>query len=294
MAHDHGHSHTTSVKLLRTAFLLNATFTVIELVGSTLTGSVAVLADAVHDLGDCLVLGAAWYLQHISIRGRDEHYTFGYARFSMLGGWLAAMVLIAGAIWTVSMAVPRMFDPQMPHTTGMIGLALLGLVANGFAAWSLHRGHSLNEKGVFLHLMEDLLGWAAVLVGAMVMHLTDLAWIDPALSIAIAVFILFNAIGTLRRGTRILMLRKPGDLDLDALTERIKALDHVVGVHDRHAWTLDGNYTVLTVHIVVDEIDPLIARTVKEQARAVMGGMGVAHATIEMERSGEECTLQHH
>ena len=221
MAHDHGHSHTTSVKLLRTAFLLNATFTVIELVGSTLTGSVAVLADAVHDLGDCLVLGAAWYLQHISIRGRDEHYTFGYARFSMLGGWLAAMVLIAGAIWTVSMAVPRMFDPRMPHTTGMIGLALLGLVANGFAAWSLHRGHSLNEKGVFLHLMEDLLGWAAVLVGAMVMHLTDLAWIDPALSIAIAVFILFNAIGTLRRGTRILMLRKPGDLDLDALTERI-------------------------------------------------------------------------
>ncbi|MCB9194006.1 MAG: cation transporter [Flavobacteriales bacterium] len=294
MAHAHGHQHDRSVKVLRTAFVLNSTFTIVELVGSTWTGSVAVLADAVHDLGDCLVLGAAWYLQRLSRRGRDADYTFGYARFSMLGGWLAALVLIAGAVWTVSMAIPRFSASVMPDTQGMIGLAVLGLVVNAIAARGLHGGLSLNERGAFLHLLEDVLGWAAVLIGALVMQFTHRSWIDPLLSIAIALFIVINAIGTLRRGTHILMLRKPGDLDLDGLTTRLKGIPHVVDVHDRHAWTLDGNYTILTLHLVLDDLDPEIASSVKLQARDLMGSVGIAHATIELESVGEECLLEHH
>lgn len=294
-AHDHhAHGHPPATTGLATAFLINLAFTVIEAVGGWWTHSMAVMTDAVHDLGDALVLGTAWYLQRVATKGRDARYSYGYGRYTMLGGWLAAVVLILGAVVMLVGSVPRLWRPELPDTKGMFVIAVFGLVMNGFAAWRLHGGHSLNERGAYLHLLEDVLGWAAVLIGAGVMHFTGWAAIDPLLGIAISLFILYNAIGTLRSGTRILMQARPPAVDPVAVRDRLLGIADVVDVHDQHTWTLDGDYIVHTVHLVVGEIDPVRARGLKAEARAALLAMGIQHATIELEWPGELCGLEQH
>ncbi len=292
--HAHGHAGNASTQALRLAFFLNLGFTVVEVVGGLWTNSVAVLTDAVHDLGDCIVLGAAWYLQGMSRRGRDARYSYGYARYSMLGGWFTSLVLIVGAVFMFSVSIPRLLDPVHPHTTGMMGIALFGLLMNGLAAWRLHGGTTLNERGAYFHLLEDVLGWAAVLVGAVIIHFTGWAVADPLLSMAISMYILVNAIRTLRRGTGILMQGIPPGLDLDAVRTRLLAIPHVEDLHDQHTWTLDGTFIVHTVHIVVGDADLAQARAVKQQVRSELMSMGIHHATIELEWRDEDCALEMH
>lgn len=295
-SHVHGHMHTDrhDIRGLRAAFFLNLSFALVELVGGVVTGSVAVLADAVHDLGDGIVLGASWYLQHLASRGRDPQYTYGYSRFGMLGGWLAAVILIVGSVWMLSQAVPRLWAPGAPHAPGMMALAVFGVVMNGFAAWQLNSGPSLNERGVRLHLLEDVLGWLAVLVGGGILWLTGWAVIDPLLSIAISLYILVNAMRTFRTGTGILMMGRPLHYDPTVVDQALRAIPHVRGLHDQHAWSLDGEYTVLTVHLVIDELPMEQIHQVKLQARNALTQLGIHHATIELETHDECCELEHH
>ncbi len=279
---------------MRLAFFINLAFTAVEAVGGWWTGSIAVLADALHDAGDCLVLGLAWWLQRVSLKGRDAQYSYGYGRYSMLGGWLASVVLIVGAIGMLAITVPKLWAPVTPDTMGMLGIALFGLVMNGFAAWQLHGGRSLNERGAYLHLLEDVLGWAAVLVGAVTIRATGWAIVDPLLSIAISGFILWNAVGTLRRGTGILMQEIPAGIDMQAVRTRLMAIPHVLDLHDQHTWTLDGSLVVHTVHVVVNAVDLQEARTIKHAVRSELAALGIRHATIELEWAGEPCALEHH
>ena len=292
--HGHGHVHTASTRALALAFFINLAFTLVEVIGGWWSGSIAVLTDAIHDAGDCLVLGAAWYLQHVATRGRDAEYSYGYGRYSMLGGWLTSVVLIAGAIGMLVVTVPRLWQPTTPNAVGMIGIAVFGLVMNGIAAWKLHGGGTLNERGAYLHLLEDVLGWAAVLVGGVLIHFTNWTIIDPLLSIGISCFILFNALRTLRKGTGILMQRTPGSLDMQEVRTRLMAIPHVKDLHDQHTWTLDGSLIIHTVHLVVADVDLPAALRLKATAREVLAALGIHHATIELEWTGEDCGLQHH
>lgn len=301
MAHEHthdhghgGHSHASGASNLRLAFFFNLAFTLVEIAGGLWTNSLAVLSDAFHDMGDVLVLGAAWYLSHLSVRGRDGKYSYGYGRYSMLGGWLTSLVLAIGSLVLMGFTLSRINAVHEPHAIGMMLLAVFGLSMNGFAAWKLHGGSSLNERGAFLHLMEDVLGWAAVLVGAIIIRFTGLGIVDPLLSIAINLYVLYNAVGTLRKGTGILMQGLPEGFDENAVTDALRTLPHVVGSHDQHAWTLDGEYIVLTVHLEVDTVDAAERSTITDAARRTLKGMGVHHATIELERPQDECALQHH
>jgi cobalt-zinc-cadmium efflux system protein len=292
--HDHGHGHAAGAASLRVAFFINLAFTVVEAVGGWWTGSIAVLTDTLHDAGDCLVLGTAWWLQRVAMKGRDAQYSYGYGRYSMLGGWLTSVVLMVGAGAMLVLSVPRLWAPELPHTTGMMGIAVFGLLMNGLAAWKLHGGGSLNERGAYLHLLEDVLGWAAVLVGAVVMYFTGWAIVDPLMSVGISVFILWNAVSTLRKGTGILMQEIPAGIDMQAIRTRLMTIPHVRDLHDQHTWTLDGNLVVHTVHVVVADVDLLQARGVKAQARAELKALGIHHATIELEWADEHCGLEHH
>ncbi|MGV9011950.1 MAG: cation diffusion facilitator family transporter [Flavobacteriales bacterium] len=186
MAHDHAHAHDHAGRdhakgsgNLRLAFFFNLAFTLIEVAGGFWTNSLAVLSDAMHDMGDVLVLGAAWYLSHLAVRGRDAKYSYGYGRYSMLGGWLTALVLAIGSLVLMIFTLSRMNDVHEPFANGMIILGVFGLAMNGFAAWKLHGGSTLNERGAYLHLLEDVLGWAAVLVGAVVIRFTGLGHRGP-------------------------------------------------------------------------------------------------------------------
>lgn len=304
--HDHAHGHAThaghshgvaepkSVNALRLAFFVNLAFTIVEAVGGWWTESLAVLTDALHDAGDCLVLGVAWWLQRVAMKGRDAQNSYGYGRYSMLGGWLTSVALVVGALAMLVVTIPHLWHTHLPDATGMMVIAVFGLAMNGFAAWKLHGGHSLNERGAYLHLLEDVLGWAAVLVGAIVIRFTGWAFVDPLMGIGISIFILYNAIGTLRTGTRILMQEVPAGIDLGKVHEQLLAIGNVVDVHDQHIWSLDGTYTIHTVHLVVEANDLVGVRSIKEKARHVLTEAGIQHATIELEWADEPCALEHH
>jgi 16S rRNA G966 N2-methylase RsmD len=174
--HRHGHSHgrEQSGKNLRIAFFLNLGFSVLEFFGGILVNSIAIVSDAIHDLGDSISLGTAWYLDKKSRQDPDKKYSFGYRRFSLLGALINSVVLIAGSVYVIYEAVGRLIHPQHSDAGGMLVFAIIGILVNGYAAWKMSSGKTLNEKVVSWHLLEDLLGWVAVMIVAIVLHFKDM------------------------------------------------------------------------------------------------------------------------
>lgn len=292
--HHHHHHHFNTTKNLKTAFFLNAGFTIVEFIGGWYTGSLAILSDALHDLGDSFSLGLSWYFQKLSQKGATKRYTFGYKRFSLLGAFLNSMILFTGSAMMLYEAIPALWHPEEPDTGGMIFLAILGVFVNGAAVLKLKRGKSLNEKAVMTHLMEDVLGWIAVLVGAIVMHFGHYPIIDPLLSILIAIYILFNVFGNIKSAFKIVLQQVPEHLDPEELKERIKEVRGVIDVHDLHAWTMDGDYNVLTVHIVVKPSTTAVqAKEIKSRILLLLKTQHIDHVTLEFEGSDEECRENH-
>ena len=192
MSHSHaGHDH-GSESNLKVAFFLNLGFTIVEIIGGLLTNSIAILSDALHDAGDTASLGLAWYFERVSERGRTSRLTYGYKRFRLLGGLITGLLLIAGLAFVLWKAVGRLISPEPVNAPGMMVLAVIGILVNGAAVLRVRKGTSLSEKVVSWHLLEDTLGWGAVLIGAGIMAIWDLPIIDPILSIGISLFVLWN------------------------------------------------------------------------------------------------------
>ncbi|WP_313382287.1 cation diffusion facilitator family transporter [Proteiniphilum saccharofermentans] len=287
--HDHHYGH-TDVKNIRAAFFLNLSFTIIELVGGLITNSVAILSDAVHDLGDSFSLGLSWYFQKVAKRPRTKEYTYGYKRFSLLGAVINSVVLLVGSILILTHAIPRLFNPQHPDVKGMLLLAVLGVIINGMAVLRLRKGSSINERVVSLHLLEDVLGWLAVLVGAGIMYFVDAPFIDPLLSILISLYILYNVYRNIRQSLRIILQGSPSHLDMEEVKRSLLEIGEVQDVHDLHAWSVDGEYNVMTVHVVLRSALPMEAQhRLKLEIRDKLLSMGVQHCTIEFEVADEEC-----
>ena len=295
MAHDHHHHHDhthESSGNIAVAFFMNLAFTIIELVGGMFTNSVAILSDAVHDFGDCLSLGAAWYFQRLSVKKGTARYTYGYKRFSLLGAIVNSVVLVTGSVYVLSESIQRLFSPQETSATGMLILAVVGIIANGIPVLRARKAKSINERVVSLHLLEDVLGWAAVLAGAVVMRLTGLTMIDPILSVASICYVLFNVCRNVKQLLPIILQGVPADVDRAHIIEKLEAIEAVEGVHDIHIWSLDEAYNVLTVHIVLRRAAPMEAlAALKCCVRALLREEGVQHATIEFEAPDETCDL---
>ena len=284
------HDHGKDVKNIRAAFFLNLSFTFIELVGGVLTNSIAILSDAVHDFGDSLSLGLAWYFQKLAKKGKNKAYSYGYKRFSLVGAIVNSIVLVVGSVFILTEALPRLVTPEATHTEGMFLLAVLGVLVNGAAVLRLHRGHSINERVVSLHLLEDVLGWVAILVGSVVMHFFDLPIIDPIMSVAIACFVLFNVFRNIRQTLRIILQGTPEDVDLERISDKLQQLPAIADVHDLHAWSMDGEYNVLTLHVTLREAQPMPAlAALKASIRSILAEEHVQHATIEFETADETC-----
>ncbi len=290
MGHHHHHHH-HDTKNIKVAFFLNLFFTIIEVVGGIMTNSLAILSDALHDLGDSLSLGLAWYFQSLSKKGRDKKYSYGYKRFSLLGAIINGVVLVAGSIIIIKEAIPRLLNPQEANAKGMILLAVLGVIINGAAVLNLRKGHSQNEKVVSLHLLEDVLGWVAVLIGSIVIYFTDWFIIDPILSLGIALFILFNVYKGLKTSFNIILQAVPEEINIDEIQNGLNEVKGVHSIHDLHIWSLDGERNVLTVHVVIDEAANMDAHELKVNINQRMKELGISHCTIETELEGEECVL---
>lgn len=295
MAHEHhhhgGHGHHHAGNSIRLAFFLNLGFTVVEVFGGLWINSMAILSDALHDFGDSLSLGLAWYFNRLSYKGSDQYYSYGYKRFSLLGAVINSMVLLLGAGIVLWVAVPRLLNPEPVHAPGMIGFAVLGVLVNGYAALRLNKGESLNERVAMLHLLEDVLGWAAVLAGGILLYFFDWPIIDPLLSLLITGFILYNVVRNLRQGVQILLQGTPANISLREVQQRLEQVPGIQSVHDLHLWTLDGISHVLTLHAVVHRnLDPGEAFAVKQRIRDAVAYAHMSHVTVELEMPGQECS----
>ena len=267
------------------AFILNLSFSLFEFVGGLFTGSVSILSDAVHDMGDAISIGISYFLEKKSKQQPDETYTYGYARYSILGGALTALFLLLGSVIVICNAVNRMFNPIKINYSGMILFAVIGVCVNFCAALITRKGGSLNQQAVNLHMLEDVLGWAVVLIGAVIMRLTDISILDPILSIGVALFILVNAIKHLKEATWLFLEKAPCSIDVNEMKHHLSELPCVLDVHHIHVWSMDGHTNYATMHIVTNANHVRI----KESIRKELEEFGISHATLELEAEEEYC-----
>jgi cobalt-zinc-cadmium efflux system protein len=284
----HEHSHDSSG--IGIAFFLNLAFSLIEVAGGYLTNSIAIFSDALHDLGDSFSLALAWYFQRLSTKKRDSGYSYGYRRFSLLGALINSAVLLTGSIFVISESVGRLLSPKAVDAKGMFILAIFGIVINGIAMLKLKKGHSLNERTVSLHLMEDVLGWGATLVASVVMIFVKLPVFDSILSLGISCYILFNIYRNMRDTLRVILQGTPENVDGNEIEKALLDIDGIESVHDLHLWTMDGEFNISSVHIVVaSNREQRDITDIKNRAKQIMKQYNIQHSTVETVQSVEIC-----
>lgn len=267
------------------AFVLNLGFSVFELIGGILTGSVAISSDAIHDFGDALSIGIAFLLEHKSQKSPDSHYTYGYLRYSVMGSLITTVILIIGSLFVIASAVWRIMHPVAVDYSGMILLAVIGVILNFAAVYFTREGKSLNQKSVNLHMLEDVLGWVVVLIGAILMRFTDISLIDPILSIGVALFILVSALRNFHAILDLFLEKAPHQLSLEQVQAELIKIPDVKSVHHIHLWSLDGNTNYATMHVVTNQPSPKL----KTKIRAKLKHRDISHVTIEFESPSEFC-----
>jgi len=284
VGHDHKHHHheETAGGRLGLVFALNLAFTVVELVGAWLTNSTAIAADALHDLGDSLALAFAWGMQGASNRTADDGFTYGYRRLSLAGATVNAVVLLVGGMIVLAESIPRLLDPPTPNAQGMLALAVLGVAVNGAAALRVGKGKSLNERVVRLHLLEDVLGWVAVLVVSLVMLVVELPILDPLLCIGITLWVGWNAARNLRSTLKLFLQGAPEDLDGPTVCAQAADLPGVVSLQHVHLWSLDGQHHVLTADLVVEPMELERALELRDRIAERLRDAGISHVTLAL------------
>ena len=267
------------------AFFLNLLFSVFEFAGGILTGSIAVLSDAVHDLGDAAGIGCSYFLEKKSRKPPDEAYTYGYARYSVLGGFITTLILLIGSGMIVFRAAGCLAESAEIDYGGMMIFAVIGVFVNSCAAFFTGEGDSLNQRAVNLHMLENVLGWIVVLIGAVVMKFTDFSLLDPLMSIGTAVFILWNSVKNLKEIAELFLEKVPDGLETAEIREHLLEIDGVLDVHHIHIRSMDGQNHDASMHIVTNA-DP---HGIKEKVRGELREHGIGHVTLELEREGESC-----
>jgi cobalt-zinc-cadmium efflux system protein len=295
-SHNHNHSHSHShngddaSNRIGWAFFLNVVFTVIEFIGGWLTNSTAIMADAVHDLGDSLSIGTAWGLNKLGDKEANNTFSYGYKRFSLLGALINGLVLITGSVWILFEAIPRLSNPEMPQVEGMLLLSIFGITVNGFAAYKLSGGTTLNEKILNWHLLEDVLGWVAVLIVSIVLMFKPWPILDPILSIGFTLFILFNVVRNLKETLLLFLQATTYKKQLDEVRKILLDSEDVDEIHHFHIWSLDGEHNVMTAHVQLkQDISIQNMTALKETLRRALAQFDFVHTTIEFEFADEAC-----
>ncbi len=277
------------------AFILNLFFSIFEFFGGIFTGSVAIVSDAIHDIGDALSIGISYFLEKKSKKQPDNIYTYGYARYSVIGGVITTLILLFGSVTVIINAIGKIINPTEINYNGMIIFAVVGVIINFAAAYFTREGDSINQKAVNLHMLEDVLGWAVVLIGAVIMRFTDFKILDPLMSIAVAIFILINTIKNLKEVIDIFCEKIPDGISTEEIKHHLLHIDGVIDVHHIHIWSIDGNGAYATMHIVTNADTKEIKHKVKEELEE----HGICHSTLELETENEncehiECKVEHH
>mgnify|MGYP003292356396 CR=1 FL=1 len=270
------------------AFILNLGFSIFELIGGALTNSVAITSDAIHDMGDSLSIGISYFLERISIKNPDEKYTYGYIRYSVIGSAITTIILLIGSIFVIYNSIKRFINPVVINYDGMIIFAVLGVIVNFLAAYFTKEGDSLNQKSVNLHMLEDVLGWGVVLIGAIIMKFTDITIIDSILSILVAIFILINALKNFKSILELFLEKIPNDISIPEIKEHLLKIKGIEEVHHIHIWSIDGYHNYATMHVVTKES----SKKIKDKIRKELAEHNITHVTIELEDINEKCSSE--
>ena len=296
MGHDHTHDHSHSCRGhshprpagrgLALAFALNLSFAIIEVIGGFYTNSISILSDSLHDFGDASALGLAWYLERISGRKADSSHSYGYRRYSLLSAWITSTILCCGSLFIAWHAVERLLNPEPVKVVGMMALAVLGILVNGLAFRFTHQGQSHNEKAVSLHLLEDVLGWVAVLIASIVMMFVDAPWLDPAPSLCISIYIVWGAVKRIRDTSLVFLQTVPHGVDLDKMRRDLTGVKGVASVEDLHVWSTDGEQFIVTLSVKRRK-ESTDAVALRNDLKTVLGDLCKHHVTIEILDSDE-------
>ncbi len=276
------------------AVLFNISLTILEIIGGFWTNSLAILSDALHDFGDSIALGSSWVLERKAKKIPDKVRTYGYQRLSLFSALFSALVLVAGSLIIFFQSIPRFFNPQLVDASGMFGLAIVGILLNGFGVILLKKGQSLNEKVLSWHLLEDVLGWIAILFGSIGIYFWDLYILDPIMTLGLTIFILYNVLKNLRETVNILLQGVPGHISLVEVKKDLLDIKEILGIHDVHIWSLEGETDIFTGHLIIETEDFETPDKIRNQIKMVLLRHHIEHSTIELERkgfcSGFECT----
>ncbi len=294
------HNHNSKNNALNLAFWLNLIFSIIELIGGIITNSTAIITDALHDFTDAMTIGIAVFLEKFSTKPATDKFTFGYQRFSLLSALTMSAFLFVGSLFMIVTAIQSFANPKIVHSEGMLALAVLGIFVNGLAFFNIknsshahhhhththshnhsHSHNNQNSQAIMLHLLEDLLGWVAVLIGAGVIYFTNWYWIDGALAICIALFIGFNAFKNLIESMKILLMASPANVDLAKLKSAIINIEKISEIKQLRVWSLDGNTNVASVQLLsVKSTDyPQLLAEIKQ----IFAEFGINDVTIQFE-----------
>ena len=273
-------------KNILTAFILNLSFSIFELIGGIFTNSISIISDAVHDFGDALSIGISLVLEKISKKKPNETYTYGYVRYSVLGALITTIVLTLGSIFVIIGGIDRILNPETINYDGMIIFAIFGVIINFLAAYFTREGDSLNQKAVNLHMLEDVLGWVVVLIGSILMKFTDISLIDSIMSIGIALFILINAFKNMKSILDLFLEKTPKNISVEEIKKHLLEIKGIIDVHHVHIWSIDGYNNYSTMHVVTDEKN---IKELKNKIREEMNEHGICHTTIEIEDKDDIC-----
>lgn len=274
------------------AFILNLFFSFFEFVGGILTGSTAVISDAVHDIGDAASIGFSLFFEKKSNKAPDEIYTYGYRRFSVMGGAITTIILLLGSVAVIVNAIARIINPVQIDYTSLLFLSVIGVAVNLLAAFLTHDKSSINQKAVNLHMLEDVLGWIVVLIGAIIMRFTDCVLIDPIMTIGIALFIIISSIKNLKEIIDLFLEKVPCGISVSGTKKEILDIDGVDCICDLHIWSIDGQLNCADVHVILSKSSDVI----KEKIRHVFKKHNIIHSIIETDTIASDhtdCILNH-
>lgn len=271
----------TAKKSIWLAFFLNLSYAIVEFIAGGLFGSSAVLADSVHDMGDAIAIGVSAFLETISNREEDSHYTLGYKRFSLLGAMVTAVILMTGSVLVILGNITKLFHPQAVNDEGILWLGIIAISVNVIASLVVRKGKTKNESILSLHFLEDTLGWVAVILMAIVLRFTDWYILDPLLSLVISIFILSKAIPRFWSTLKIFLDAVPEGVDIKQVKSDLEQLDHVASLNQLNLWTMDGLEKNAIVHVCLKEIEQM--ELCKESIRSKLKDCGFQNITIEID-----------
>ena len=250
---DRHHHHKKAGENLAFVFFMNLVFNIIVILGGLATNSMAILTDCIHDLSDTISIALAWALEKVAQKDSSDKYSYGYQRFSILGAVIISVFVIIMAFVILSEAIPRLFSPEGVDAGGMLIVAIVGLVFKSVSVHRLHKGETFNEKAILFHQLGDVFEWVAILILSLVLMFWDGApYLDPFVSIGIALWLIFNLGRNLYKSLEVLLQKTPDNFDVDDFKSQILAIDGVIQIEDFHMWSLDGIDSVMTLKVDVD------------------------------------------